>query len=153
MSFPCDALQRVEKMATNFSTPQLRSNQEFKVKNATLASLRPIHSSKVSKPGAKRSTRLCRDATKLASTTDTHRLTSNAWPATQSPYKNDPTFSYPAHPGFQCNTQSYVYWMPSTRYAWTFLFVCTHSIYGIEREIEQWSQQFDSRIASSCTHL
>lgn len=74
MSVSCDALQTVEKTTVDSSTPQSRSKQVFKVKNATPASLRPIHSSKVSKPGAKRPTRLCRDGTKLTSTIDTHRL-------------------------------------------------------------------------------
>ena len=75
MSILCDALQTVKKTTVDFSTPQPRSKQVFKVKNAMPASLRPIHSSKVFKPGAKRPTRLRRDGTKLTSTTDTHWLT------------------------------------------------------------------------------
>lgn len=64
-----------EPTTVNSGTPQLRSKQVFRINNATPASLRSIHSSKVSKPGAKRPTRLCRDVTKLIPTTDTHRLT------------------------------------------------------------------------------
>lgn len=75
MSVSCDASQTVEKTTVDFSTPQSRSKQVFKAKNATPASLRAIHSSKVSKPGSKRPTRLRTDGTKLTSTTDTHRLT------------------------------------------------------------------------------
>lgn len=75
MSVSCDASQTVEKTTVSSSTPQSRSKQVFKVKNATPTSLCPIHSSKVSKSSAKRPTRLRKDDTKLTSTTDTHRLT------------------------------------------------------------------------------
>lgn len=74
-SVSCDASQTVEKTTIDSSAPQSRSKQVFKAQNATPASLRATHSSKVSKPGAKRPTRLRRDGTKLTSTTDTHGLT------------------------------------------------------------------------------
>ena len=75
MSVPCDASQAVEKTTTDSSAPEPRSKQAFKVKDAMPASLRPIHSSRVSKPGAKRPTRLCRGGTKLTPTTGVRRRT------------------------------------------------------------------------------
>jgi len=74
MSVPCDASQAVEKTITDSITPESRSKQVFKVKDAMPASLRPIHSSRVSKLGGKRPTKLRRDGTKLPLTTGTHRL-------------------------------------------------------------------------------
>ena len=75
MSVPCDASQEAEKTATDFSSPDSRSKQALKVRDPMAASLRPIHSSRVSKPGGKRPTRLCRDGTKLPPTTGKQRLT------------------------------------------------------------------------------
>ena len=72
MSVPCDTSQEAEKMIPNSSTPKSRSKQAFKVKDPMPASLCPIHSSRVSKPGRKRSTM---DGTKLSPTTGTHQLT------------------------------------------------------------------------------
>ena len=74
-SFSCDALQTVKKTAVDSSTPQSRSKQVFKVKNAAPASLCAIHSSKVSKPGTKRPTRPRKDGAGFTSTTDIRRLT------------------------------------------------------------------------------
>ena len=75
MSVPCDASQATRKTTTDFSAPELRSKQAFKVKDARPASLCPVHSSRVSKLGAKRPTRLRRGGTKLTPTTDIHRGT------------------------------------------------------------------------------
>ena len=75
MSVPCDTSQEAEKTTPNSSTPESRSKQAFKVKDSMPTSLRPIHSSRVSKPGRKRPTRLRRDGTKLSPTTGTHQLT------------------------------------------------------------------------------
>jgi hypothetical protein len=75
ISVSCDALQTTKKSIINFSISQSRSKQMFQIKNATFAFLRFIHSSKVFKLDAKRSTKLCRDDTKLTSTINTHRLT------------------------------------------------------------------------------
>ena len=75
MNVSCDGLQTVGETTVDSSTSESRNKRVFKIKNATPAFLRPIHSSKVSKPGARRPTRLCRDGTKLTSTTDTHWLT------------------------------------------------------------------------------
>lgn len=74
MSVPCDASQTAEKTTNDSSIPVSRSEQAFKVKDAMPASLRPIHSSGVSKPGGKRPTRLRRDGT-MSSPTGRHRLT------------------------------------------------------------------------------
>lgn len=75
MSVPCNASQEVEKTATDSSSPDLRSKQALKVRNLMPASLPPIHSSRVSKAGGKRPTRLRRDGTKLPPTTGKQRLT------------------------------------------------------------------------------
>lgn len=75
MSVPCDASQAAEKMTTDSSAPEPRSKQAFKVRDAMPASLHPIHSSRVSKPGAKRPTGLRRGGTKLTPTTDVRRRT------------------------------------------------------------------------------
>lgn len=68
MSVPCDTSQTAEKTTTDSSNPESRSKQ------AMPASLRPIHSSRVSKPRGKRPTRQRRDGTKLPITTGAHRL-------------------------------------------------------------------------------
>lgn len=72
MSVPCDALQSTGKTNTDPSTPESRSKQAFKVKDTIPASLRPVHSSRVSKPGKKRPSGLSRDGTKLPLTNGTH---------------------------------------------------------------------------------
>ena len=74
MSFPCGASQEAEKTNTDSDTPASRSKQVCKVKHVMPASLRPIHSSRVSKPAGKQPTRLRMDGTK-SSPTGRHRLT------------------------------------------------------------------------------
>ena len=61
---PRDTSQAVEMTTTDSSAPKLRSKQAFKSKDAILRSLHPVHSSRVSKPGAKRLTGLRKDGTK-----------------------------------------------------------------------------------------
>lgn len=72
MSVPCGASQAAGKTTTDPSTPESRSKQAFKVKDTIPASLCPIHSSRVSKPGKKGPSGLSRDGTKLPLTTGTH---------------------------------------------------------------------------------
>ncbi len=68
MSVLCDTSQAAEKMTTDSTTPKSRSRPAFKIKDAMPASLRPIHPSRVGKPGGKRPTGLRRDSTKLPPT-------------------------------------------------------------------------------------
>ena len=75
ISVTCDASRAAEKTTTDSSVPESRSKQAFKVKDMAPASLRPIHSSRVSKPNAKQSTRLHRGGTKLTPITGIHRYT------------------------------------------------------------------------------
>lgn len=63
MSVLCDTSQAAEKTTTDIST-ESRSQQAFKVKHTMPASLRPIHSSRNSKPGGTRPTKVRRDGTK-----------------------------------------------------------------------------------------
>jgi len=72
MSVPCGASQAAGKTTTDPSTPESRSKEAFKVKDTIPASLRPSHSSRVSKPGKKRPSGLSRDGTMLPLTTGTH---------------------------------------------------------------------------------
>ena len=75
MNVSYDGLQTVKKTTVDFSISKSRNKQMFKIKNATFLFLRFILSSKISKFDAKRPTKLCRNDTKLTSTTDTHDLT------------------------------------------------------------------------------
>ena len=75
ISVPHSASQAAETPNTDSSTPESRGKQALKVKDTMPASLRPIHSSKVSKPGGKQLARLRKDGTKLPPTTGTYRLT------------------------------------------------------------------------------
>ena len=70
-----DVSQTEKKTTINYSAPRSKCKQVFKVKNATSAFVHLIHSSKVSKPGAKRSIKLRKNNTKLASTTGSYQLT------------------------------------------------------------------------------
>lgn len=63
MSVLCGTSQAAEKTTTDSSSPESRSKQVFPVRDAMPASLRLIHSSRVSKPGGKRPTELRRDGT------------------------------------------------------------------------------------------
>jgi hypothetical protein len=74
MNVLCDVLQTMKKTIVDFNTSQRKSKQMFKIKNATSAFLRFIHSSKIFKFDAKRLIKLCKDNTKLTSFIDTHRL-------------------------------------------------------------------------------
>ncbi|KAI4086276.1 MAG: hypothetical protein L6R37_008433, partial [Teloschistes peruensis] len=67
LSILCDPSQVAEQMTTDSIAPKPKSKQAFKVKDAMPASLRPIHPSRVCKPGGKRPTRPRRDGTKLPS--------------------------------------------------------------------------------------
>ncbi|KAF7506289.1 hypothetical protein GJ744_011862 [Endocarpon pusillum] len=73
MSGLCNGSQAAETASSNSNTPKPRRKQEFKAKDAMPPSLRPIHSSRVSKPGDKRPARRGRNGTKLPPTTGTHR--------------------------------------------------------------------------------
>ena len=68
ISVLCDTSQAAEKMTTDSTAPEFRSKQAFKVKDAMPPSLRPIHPSRVCKPGGKRPAGLRRDSTKLPPT-------------------------------------------------------------------------------------
>ena len=68
---PYNASQPGKKTTTNSSTPESRSKQAFKVKDAMPSALRPTHPSRVSKPGKKWPTELRRGGTKLPPMTDT----------------------------------------------------------------------------------
>ena len=75
MNVSYNELQTVKKTIVDFSISKSRSKRMFKIKNATSAFLRPIHSSKIFKFDARRPTRLCRNDTKLTSIINTHWLT------------------------------------------------------------------------------
>ena len=74
MSIPCDILQTAEKTTNNSSIPKYRRKQVSKAKDTVPPSLRPIHSSRVSKPGKTQPAGLRIDGTRLSSATNSHRL-------------------------------------------------------------------------------
>lgn len=63
-----DTSQMAGKMTIACGTPESRIEQAFSVRNATPAPLRPIHSSRVSKPGGKWQSGQRKDGTKALST-------------------------------------------------------------------------------------
>ena len=73
ISVPCDTSQAAEKTTDDLSIPQSRTKQASKIQDIVCASLRPIHSSRISKPSSKRSTKLSRDGTNLPPTTGERR--------------------------------------------------------------------------------
>lgn len=64
LSSQCSLLHNAEEMTTDAGTTESRSKQAFKVNNVMPASLRPIHSSRISKPAGKQPNSLRRDGTK-----------------------------------------------------------------------------------------
>lgn len=74
ISGPRNTSQAAEKPTADSSIPESTSKQVFKVKDAMPTSLRPIHPSRISKPGGRRPTKLRRDGT-LPPITGTRRLT------------------------------------------------------------------------------
>ena len=74
ISIPCDVSQVAEKMTTNPGIPKHKRKQASKVKDLVPPSLRPIHSSRVSKPGEIQPAELRIDDTKLSSAIGSHRL-------------------------------------------------------------------------------
>ena len=65
ISVPCNGSWAADITTTDSSALKSRGKQAFKVKDAMPRSLHHIHSSRVSKPGAKWSPGLCKDGTKL----------------------------------------------------------------------------------------
>jgi hypothetical protein len=63
ISVLCDTSQAAKKTIIDFSNLESRSKQVFPIRDAMLASLRLIHSSRVFKLGEKRSTELRKDGT------------------------------------------------------------------------------------------
>ena len=74
MSIPRDVSPAIEKTTTDLSVPKHRRKQASKAKCSVPPSLRPIHSSRVSKPGKTQPAGLRIDDTKLSSAIGPHRL-------------------------------------------------------------------------------
>ena len=74
MGIPRDISPAAEKTTTNSSILKHRRKQASKVKDSVPSSLRPIHSSRVSKLGRTQPAGLCIDDTKLLSAIGPHRL-------------------------------------------------------------------------------
>ena len=68
-SVTCDVLQTAKKTSIDYKSSRSKKKPMLRVKNATSAFFQPIHSSKVSKPGAKKPIKRFKNRTKIASTT------------------------------------------------------------------------------------